>query len=453
VGKYFGTDGIRGIVNDGLDAMLAFKVGQAAAMVLSERKEGKPLFTIGKDTRISCDMLEAAIKAGLCSAGANVMPLGVIPTPAVAFITKDCGADAGIVISASHNPYEDNGIKIFNGNGFKLSDELECAIEYLLDNEEKLVRKKNGNIGHEVSGGQKYVCRYVDHVVSAAEGSIGKLKIIVDCSNGAASRTVSDIFGRFPLELELIKDHPDGVNINDGCGSTHPELLQRLVVAGGFDLGLAFDGDADRCIAVDENGSVVDGDKIMAICGVAMKSKGKLAKNSIVATVMSNMGFHSFTAARGINLECTSVGDRNVLEMMLKGGYNLGGEQSGHLIFLDDSTTGDGQLAAVKFLSVVSECGKPLSELVSEIPTYPQILKNVAISGGNEAKDALMSDPGLLRAIMEEEKKLGGKGRILVRPSGTEALIRVMVEAERMQDADVCANCLTSLIELRSKLA
>lgn len=451
LGKYFGTDGIRGVVNNGLDALLAFRVGQAAAMVLGENKQGKPLFTIGKDTRISGDMLEAALMAGLCTAGADVMLLGVVPTPAVAFITKDCGADAGIVISASHNPYEHNGIKIFNGEGYKLSDELEEKIETLLDAPERLVSKTKGELGCAVKHSKKYVDRYIEHVISCAAGSVSGLKVLIDCANGAASRTVEKIFGAFPLELELIKDHPDGVNINTACGSTHPELLSRMVVAGGFDLGIAFDGDADRCIAVDENGALVDGDKIMGICGMAMKEKGTLKQNAIVATVMSNVGFHEFAGKNGIQLHCTAVGDRHVLEKMQECGYNLGGEQSGHLIFLDDSTTGDGQLAAVKFLSVVSQRGLPVSALVAAIPTYPQVLENVSIQGGNAMKDAIMQDPVLAEEVHREEEKLGSKGRILVRPSGTEALIRVMVEAEQEITAKNCTEYLANVIKMRVK--
>lgn len=447
MGKYFGTDGIRGIVNDSLDALLAFKVGQAAAVVLSENKDvTRPLFTIGKDTRISCDMLEAAITAGLCSGGADVMQLGVIPTPAVAFITADCEAGAGIVISASHNPYEHNGIKIFNSQGFKLRDELEAKIEALIDSEEPLPTKKNGDIGRVINRGREYVDRYVEHVVSVSEGKIKKMKVMIDCSNGAASRTVNDIFGRFPLELELIKDHPDGCNINAACGSTHIEGLGRMVVAGGFDMGIAFDGDADRCLAVDENGQLVDGDKIMAICGMDMMAKGKLRRNAIVATVMSNIGFHEFCDNNGMLLQCAAVGDRNVLEMMQLGGFCLGGEQSGHLIFLDDATTGDGQLAAVKFLEVVSNSGKKLSELAGAIPTYPQILHNIPISGGNEVKKKIMNDEKLMELIAAEQAKLGKRGRILVRPSGTEALIRVMVEAMDIVEAERVVEVLSGCI-------
>lgn len=448
MGKYFGTDGIRGVVNSGLDANLAFRVGQAAAMVLAENTpNGKPLFTIGKDTRISGDMLEAAITAGLCSAGADVMLLGIIPTPAVAFITKDCEADAGIVISASHNPYEHNGIKIFNGQGFKLSDELELKIETLIDSEGNLPEKQYGDIGRVVGRGNEYIDRYVEHIVALSEGKIGRLKVMIDCSNGAATRTVNDIFGRFPIDLELIKDHPNGCNINADCGSTHIETLSRMVVAGGYDMGLAFDGDADRCLAVDERGELVDGDKIMAICGKAMACEGKLKKNAIVATVMSNLGFHEFCGKNSIELCCANVGDRNVLEMMQARGYNLGGEQSGHTIFLDYATTGDGQLTAVRLLRTVSCSGKKLSELASEIPTYPQVLKNVSIKGGNEVKRALIADKELQGGIEKAKSLVANRGRILVRPSGTEALIRVMVESKDSSLSDEVASRLTTLIE------
>ncbi len=447
MGKYFGTDGIRGVVNKSLDVDLAFKVGQAAAMVLAKDTHKKPVFTIGKDTRISCDMLEAAITAGLCAAGANVMHLGVVPTPAVAFITKDAVADAGIVISASHNPYEHNGIKIFNGQGFKLSDELEAEIESLVDTPEKLEKKVNGDIGHILDRSQEYIDRYVEHVASAAGGEIKKMKVLIDCSNGAACRTVNQVFGRFPLQLELISDHADGININDNCGSTHIENLGKMLVAGGFDIGIAFDGDADRCLVVDENGSLVDGDKIMAICGKEMKAVGKLKNNAIVATVMSNLGLHEYCRNNDINLFCASVGDRNVLEMMQEKGFNLGGEQSGHLIFLDDETTGDGQLAAVKFLEVVSNSGKKVSELAAQINTYPQVLQNIAIEGGNEAKARIMADAKLKALISELEKELADTGRILVRPSGTEALIRVMVEAKDDTTAFDVAHSLTEYIK------
>lgn len=451
MGKYFGTDGIRGVVNKGLDAMLAYKVGVAAAMVLSEVRSDKPVFTIGKDTRISGDMLESALIAGLCAAGADVITLGVVPTPAVAFITVDSGADAGVVISASHNPYEHNGIKIFNSEGFKLSDELELKIERIIDGEEELILKSNSEIGHVLNRGHEFVDRYVDHIASRTEAQIRNIKVIIDCANGAASRTVNRIFSRFPIQLELIKDHPDGVNINDGCGSTHMDLLSRMVVAGGYDVGIAFDGDADRCLAVDELGNQIDGDAIMAVCGKFMKENGRLSSDTIVATVMSNLGFHEYCRKNGMNLECTSVGDRNVLERMREKGYCLGGEQSGHMIFLGDATTGDGQLAAVKFLSVICASGKSVSELVADIPKYPQVLINVPIDGGNEVKNALMDDEVINMEIKAEEERLGSEGRILVRPSGTEALIRVMVESSDEIIAKDTAKKLSDLIRMRGE--
>lgn len=445
--KLFGTDGIRGIANKDLDALLAFRVGQAAAIVLSRGKERDALITIGKDTRISSDMLEAALIAGLCSAGASVMPLGVVPTPAVAYITVASKADAGIVISASHNPFEYNGIKIFNSEGFKLSDELEEEIEEYVLCGEPLPQKSSGEIGRIIEDGGKWVDAYIGHLAGCAEAEIKSLKIVVDCANGAASRTAKRLFSRFPIDYEIIKDHPNGTNINDGCGSTHLDLLSRAVVAGGYDLGIAFDGDADRCLIVDENGNVVDGDRIMAVCGCKMKAAGKLRGDTIVATVMSNLGFHKFARDRGMNILCAPVGDKNVLDMMLKGGYNLGGEQSGHLIFLDDATTGDGQLAAVKLLGIVSSSGKKVSELVSEIPQFPQVLINVPIEGGNDKKAMIMKSDKLKDDIENAEKSLGDSGRVLVRPSGTEALIRVMVEAADMALAEQTAQNLSKAIK------
>lgn len=448
MGKYFGTDGIRGVVNKSLNAELAFKAGAAASMVLAEAKETgeKPLFTIGKDTRISSDMLESAIIAGLCSAGADVLQLGVIPAPAVAHITIASGADAGIMISASHNPYEHNGIKIFNCNGYKLSDELENEIESLIDAPDKLKFCINDDLGRLINRGDKYIDLYIEHVLSSIEGGISDLKVMIDCANGAAVRTVNDIFGRLSIELELIKDRPDGCNINDKCGSTHIENLGRLVVAGGYDVGLAFDGDADRCLAVDENGRLLDGDKIMAICGKAMLSRGELKHDTIVATVMSNIGFHEFCNKNGLYIRSAPVGDRNVLDVMQKHGFNLGGEQSGHIIFLDDETTGDGQLAALKFLKAVSDSGKKVSKLAAEIPTYPQVLINVSIEGGNEVKKTILSDESFKLQVEAAEKNLGDSGRVLVRPSGTEALIRVMVESSDAVLAESVSNCLADCI-------
>jgi len=448
--KLFGTDGIRGIANKDIDALLAFRVGQAAAMVLSKDKSRDALVAIGKDTRISSDMLEAALIAGLCSAGASVMPLGVVPTPAVAYITVASGADAGIVISASHNPFEYNGIKIFNSEGFKLSDELEEEIEKYVLSGEPLPQKSPGEIGRIVGNGEKWVDAYIDHLAGCAEAEIKSLKVLVDCANGAASRTAKQLFSRFPIDCTFVNDSPNGTNINEGCGSTHLDCLAGAVVAGGFDLGIAFDGDADRCLIVDEKGNEVDGDRIMALCGCRMKAEGRLKGDTIVATVMSNLGLHKFARENGMNVLCAPVGDKNVLEMMLKGGYNLGGEQSGHLIFLDNTTTGDGQLAAVKLLGIVSSAGKTVSELVSEIPQFPQVLVNVPIEGGNETKELIMKSDKLKNAIECAERTLGDSGRVLVRPSGTEALIRVMVEAPDMelakQTAQIISNGIKSLI-------
>ena len=428
--KYFGTDGIRGIVNDTLTPQLAFKVGCAAATVLLEREGVRPLILIGKDTRISSDMLEAALVAGICSGGADVLPLGVLPTPAVAYLTVKMNAGMGIVISASHNPYEHNGIKIFNHNGYKLSDSFEERIERIIDGEESCGVKTHDKIGRVRSDDGRGAEIYVDYLRAAAQTPLKGLRIVVDCANGAAATTAGRLFSSFDLDFELLSDHPNGVNINDGCGSTHIEHLQAIVKTGGFDMGFAFDGDADRCLVVDERGEFVDGDKMMAVMGRYMKEKGELKNDAIVATVMSNMGFHEFAAKNNIELLCASVGDRNVLEMMQKRGCNIGGEQSGHIIFLNEATTGDGQLAAVKFLSVVAATGKKVSELAKDVPWYPQILKNMPVTGGNEVKESIMKSAQLEKAVREEEQKLAGEGRILVRPSGTEALIRVMVEAK-----------------------
>ena len=447
MGKLFGTDGIRGVANEGLDIHLALKIGQAVGIVMREEAGRAPVVAIGKDTRLSSDMLDSAIVAGLCASGADVMVLGVVPTPAVAFITKESKADAGIMISASHNPFYDNGIKIFNGKGFKLSDELEARVEDLILSDTPLPLLTHEKVGKVLRKNKDWVEKYIDHLSEAAECEIAGLKVFIDCSNGAASRTASALFSRFKLDLDIIKDHPNGLNINENCGSTNVDFLGRAVASGGYDIGIAFDGDADRCIIVDERGTVVDGDKIMGVIGLSMLQKGELAKNTIVATVMSNLGFHDFTKRNNISLICTAVGDRNVLEKMLEGGYALGGEQSGHVIFLKEATTGDGQLAAIKFLSELCATGKRVSELTREIPYYPQVLINLSIRGGNEAKAAIMASEALKAAIKERETALGDRGRILVRPSGTEPLIRVMVEADEESTAQQTAEELLEVIK------
>ena len=447
MGKLFGTDGIRGVVNAGLDADLAYKVGLAAAQVLTKEGNHKPLVAIGKDTRISSDLLEGALIAGLCSAGADVIHLGVIPTPAVAWITVDNNADAGIVISASHNPFEHNGIKIFNGQGFKLSDALEGEIEDIILSGREVPLKTHGDIGRVIYADQKEREDYIDHLASTVNTDLAGMRILVDCANGASSTTAARLFDRFPeLHTDVINADPDGVNINSGCGSTHLDKLCTMVKAGGYDLGIAFDGDADRCLACDELGNEIDGDQIMAVCGEDLMSRGELPGSAVVATVMSNLGLHMFCRERGMQLICTDVGDRNVLEKMEERGYVLGGEQSGHMIFRRFATTGDGQLTALQLLALLHASGKKASQLVADCKRYPQLLVNVAVA--DKAKKAeIMANAALKAAIAQQEARLAGDGRILVRPSGTEALIRVMVEAKDEETAKSCAHELADLIK------
>lgn len=450
MGKLFGTDGIRGVVNAGLDADLAYKVGLAAATVLAKGKKPgeKPLVTIGKDTRISGDLLKGSLIAGLCTAGADVLDLGTLPTPGVAWVTVDEGADAGVVISASHNPFEHNGIKIFNGQGFKLSDELEEKIEdIVLFGHNDVPRKTGAEIGKVSYVAPKASEDYIDHLESTIDSTLGGLRILVDCANGAASTTAARLFDRFSkLRTDVINADPDGVNINEKCGSTHIDGLAAMVKAGGYDIGIAFDGDADRCLAVDELGNLIDGDQIMAACGLDMKAKGKLPGDTVVATVMSNLGLRIYTKEQGMKLECTDVGDRNVLERMVEKGYAIGGEQSGHMIFLEHATTGDGQLTALQMLSLLKESGKKASEVFGACPRYPQVLINIPVAD-NDVKKAVMANTLLAQAVQREEAALNGEGRILVRPSGTEALMRVMVEAKTEDLAREVARRLADLIE------
>ena len=450
MGKLFGTDGIRGVVNAGLDADLAYKVGLATAVVLAEEKgEGKkPLVTIGKDTRISGDLLKGALIAGLCTAGADVLDLGTIPTPGVAWATVDRKADAGIVISASHNPFEHNGIKIFNGQGFKLSDALEEEIEeMILSGHSDVPRKTGGDIGRVSFVADVVADAYINHLKSTVSTDLAGMRILVDCANGAASATAARLFDRFEdLSTDVINADPNGININDKCGSTHIDALAAMVKAGGYDLGLAFDGDADRCLAVDEQGNLIDGDQIMAACGMDLLQRGKLPGSTVVATVMSNIGLHAFAKEHGLSLECTAVGDRNVLERMLEKGYAIGGEQSGHMIFLEYATTGDGELTALQVLDLLCRSGKKASQLFGVCQRYPQELINIPVSG-NEAKEKIMAADWLSQAIREQEALLNGEGRILVRPSGTEALIRVMVEAPEEATALSVAQDLANLIK------
>jgi len=449
MGKLFGTDGIRGVVNENLNAELAFEVGAAAAQVLAQDTgKKKPLFTIGKDTRISSDMLEGALIAGLCSAGADVLHLGVIPTPAVAFLTVANKADAGIVISASHNPFEHNGIKIFNAQGFKLPDALENEIEDIVLFNKKAPLCTGADIGQVTYADQQESDAYIDHLVSTVDTDLAGMRILVDCANGAASATAGRLFDRFPkLHADIINADPNGVNINDNCGSTHIDHLCAMVKAGGYDLGIAFDGDADRCLAVDDAGVLIDGDQVLAICGADLRSRGELAGETIVATVMSNLGLRLYAKENGLSLICTDVGDRNVLEEMERGGFVLGGEQSGHTIFRKFATTGDGELTALQLLSVVHQSGKKASQLAALCARYPQVLVNVPVSS-KEKKQEIMACQALKDAVAQSEALLSDTGRVLVRPSGTEPLIRVMVEAKEEAVAVEQAEILANLIKI-----
>ena len=444
MGKLFGTDGIRGVANETLDCRLAYRVGQAAAISLTKKPGVKPSVVIGKDTRISSDMLEGALIAGLTASGCNVVRLGVIPTPGVAYLTVKLHADAGVVISASHNPFEHNGIKMFSGEGFKLSDALEEEIESLILREGELPVKTGAALG-QVMDGAFTAEQYLDHLASTV-GQLPRMRVLIDCANGAASATARKLFSRFALNADYINDTPNGVNINNHCGSTHIEMLAEKVREGGYALGLAFDGDADRCLAVDENGGLIDGDQIMAICADTLTKQGKLTGSGFVATVMSNIGLHKYCAEHGLRLLCAAVGDRNVLEMMQREGMALGGEQSGHIIFLEHMTTGDGQLAALQLLSILAQSGRRASELASAVTRYPQVLLNVRV-GGNDEKKAIMESPLLGEAIRKAEAGLGGNGRVLVRASGTEPLIRVMVEAGSEQSARETAETLVHAVE------
>lgn len=432
MGRLFGTDGVRGIANKDLTNDLAMKIGSAAATVLlREAKSKKPTVLIGKDTRASGDMLEAALTAGLCSVGCNVLSIGIVPTPAVAYLVGLYECEAGIMISASHNPCEYNGIKIFQKTGYKLDDAIEEEIEaIILDNAEEIDIKIGGDVGNRLYS-KTAVNDYIDHVVSTTDVRFDGLKIALDCANGSASVCAKEIFTRLGAKCIMLSDTPDGTNINDNCGSTHPEELMSFVKDANLDLGLAFDGDADRMLAVDENGCLVDGDKVIAICANKMKQEGSLQKDTAVVTVMSNMGFFKFCDEHGIKCAKTAVGDRYVLERMLKDGYNIGGEQSGHVIFLDYATTGDGELSGVQLVETVVKSGKKLSELASIMNVYPQVLINVKVSA--EGKKKYNNDEYIIAATQKAEMELMGDGRVLVRVSGTEPLVRVMLEGKDVE--------------------
>ena len=444
MGRLFGTDGVRGIANEELTVELAFKLGQAGAYVLTDETK-KPKFIIGKDTRISGDMLESALAAGLCSVGAEVIIVGVIPTPAVAYLTRFYNADAGIVISASHNPMEYNGIKFFNNKGFKLSDEIEEKIESLiLDNSDEIKLLVGENIGRIVYKNDG-VNDYKEFAKSTISTKLDGMKIAVDCANGASSVTAKNVLEDLGAEVFVINDTPNGVNINKNCGSTHMEQLCEHVKKVGADIGIAFDGDADRVLATDENGNIVDGDKIMAICALDMKESGKLNDNVIVATVMSNLGLFIMADEKGLEVKKTKVGDRYVLEEMCKNNYSIGGEQSGHIIILEHNTTGDGLVTALQLLSVVKKSGKKVSELASVMEVLPQVLINARVK--TENKNAYTENQEIMTEIAKIEEEFSGNGRVLIRPSGTEPLVRVMIEGKDIKVITERAEKLAKLIE------
>ena len=445
MGKYFGTDGVRGEANVELTPELAFKLGRFGGYVLSQHEEETPLVFVGRDTRISGEMLEHALIAGLLSVGIRVYKLGVIATPGVAYLVRTGKASAGVMISASHNPALDNGIKFFGGDGFKLDDDRELEIEALLDAAEDTLPRPSAQGLGTVMEYPEGLRKYQEFLVSTGVQLEG-MHVVLDTANGAASTSARQIFADLGAQLTVIGENPDGLNINDGVGSTHPEHLQEKVKEVGAAIGLAFDGDSDRLIAVDENGEIVDGDKIMYIIGSYLSSKGLLEKNTIVTTVMSNLGFHKALDAKGIQKEITAVGDRYVVEEMRKSGYNLGGEQSGHVVIMDYNTTGDGQLTGVQLTKIMQETGKKLSELATEVTIYPQKLVNIRVE--NSMKDKAMEVPAIREIIEKMEAEMAGNGRILVRPSGTEPLLRVMAEAPTHEEVDYYVDTIAAVVQV-----
>lgn len=447
MGKLFGTDGVRGIANSELTVNLAYKLGQAGAYVLTKENAHKPTILIGRDTRLSGEMLTAALIAGICSVGADAISIGVVPTPAVAYLTREYEADAGVVISASHNPVEYNGIKFFNNKGYKLSDELEDEIEALIEEDCKSIDLPVGTGIGRVNYRNESIYDYIRFAKKQINYRFDGLKVVIDCANGASYVSAPEALRQLGAEVVIIHNEPDGTNINKQCGSTHMDDLKAYVIQVGADLGFAYDGDADRCLAVDEHGQFVDGDQIMAICGNYMKDQGTLAKDTLVGTVMSNLGFTIMGKEQGINIVQTKVGDRYVLENMLENGYNIGGEQSGHIIFLDENTTGDGLLTSLHVLEVMKATGKKLSELAGIMNVLPQVLVNAKVSTAK--KHEYMQDQVISSEIAKLEEKFAGNGRVLIRPSGTEPLVRVMIEGKNKAELAREANRLAGIIEER----
>lgn len=443
MGRMFGTDGVRGVANRELTVELAMKLGKAGAYVLTKENAHKPTILVGCDTRISKDMLANALMAGICSMGADAVYAGVIPTPAIAYLTRKYGMDAGVVISASHNPAEYNGIKFFSKTGYKLTDAIEDEIEETMSRLDDIAAPVGGQVGR-ITYRDQAKDDYVDFAAGLLPLDLTGLRIVVDAANGAAFRTAEETLRRLGAEPVMINNRPDGTNINDNCGSTHMEGLCSAVLENKADIGIAFDGDADRMLAVDEKGRVADGDTIMAICGLYMKRQGRLKSDTIVATVMSNLGFFLMGEENNINIERTKVGDRYILERMLEAGYNLGGEQSGHVIFIDENTTGDGLISALHLLEVLVQTKKPLSQLREIVHILPQVLVNARVS--NEKKEHYMEYPVIAEAIGKLEKTFDGRGRVLIRPSGTEPLVRVMIEGDDQQFIRQEAEKLAALI-------
>lgn len=447
MGKLFGTDGVRGVANSELTGQLAFQLGQAGAYVLTKETKKQPKILVARDTRISGTMLESALVAGICSVGAKAICVGVVPTPTVAYLTRELGLDAGVMISASHNPVEFNGIKFFNQEGYKLRDELEDEIENIILSRVDNLPLPTGEAIGTWSSEHNVIDKYIDFVCDTIPGDLKGIKVLIDCANGAASEVAPIALKRLGADVEIIHHKPNGTNINKLCGSTHMEDLSRQVVGRGVQVGIAFDGDADRCLAVDEEGGFVDGDHILSILGLDMMHDKRLKKDTVVATVMSNLGLKIMAEEQGMNLAHTRVGDRYVLEKMLKHGYNLGGEQSGHVIFLDYNTTGDGLITAIQLLYVMKKTGKTLSELKNVMEVLPQVLVNARVKSEN--RHGYNEDLEIQQAIQKLEEMFKGEGRVLIRPSGTEPLVRVMIEGKNKAIMQEEAEKLAALIEER----
>ena len=445
MGKLFGTDGVRGIANTELTGELAYNLGRAGAYVLTKEKAHAPRILVGMDTRISGDMLESALVAGMCSVGAHAVLAGVIPTPAVAYLVRKYKFDAGVVISASHNPMEYNGIKFFNSNGYKLRDELENEIEDILLNNMDVLPQPTGSTVGTKSLSEDAIEDYITFLTKSTNVKLNGIKVALDCANGASYKAGPIAILNLGASMCIIHNEPDGTNINANCGSTHIDDLKKFVVENGADIGFAFDGDADRCLAVDEKGNLIDGDKILAICGLNMKKKGILKNDTIVGTVMTNLGLNIMAKENGLNIEQTNVGDRYVLKRMIEKGYNLGGEQSGHIIFLDHNTTGDGILTAIQLLTVLKESGKKASELASVMEQMPQVLVNARVN--NAKKNSYMDVAEIKDAIDALSAKFENEGRVLIRTSGTEHLVRVMIEGKDINVMQQEAEKLAKLIE------